>query len=449
MRGTWSGLGLLLVVPWLVGCVSGPQVRLETGQGAPILYTPPADQPPPVEVRQEEFVSALTELVLHMHLSLELPRREGRVQLASWEGESRDPVQRMMEHQCAPSEPPDGCLVLPGNAPPPQTLMRMRLALSFALDTVWEGAAVPLSEYLDPLAFKLMVYAALSTYLLTLMMPEPMTKGLAAALTLYLVAYLGLGPVLSMLEAGWRLLEDSQRATTVEHLKEAGHRFGRVLGDSGMRVLLLLTTAALSGGTGFAGRGPGLPGFGRAALASQARTGVALEAAGQVRSVALGVKQLTVVLAPTAVAATAMGPGGGAAPQKGSLTGQPTKPGANEKTESGLKSVERENESARLLAENGYDVEQNPPTNGKGKNPDYKLNGEYADCYAPRTDNPRNILTTIAEKANTDQADRIILNLEDSQVDLGALKKQLLENPIANLKEIIIIKGKKITLFHP
>ncbi|PTL83156.1 hypothetical protein [Vitiosangium sp. GDMCC 1.1324] len=93
MRGTWNGLGLLLVVPWLVGCVSGPQVRMETGQGAPILYTPPADQPPPVEVRQEEFVSALTELVLHLPLSLELPRREGRVQLASWEGESHESLQ--------------------------------------------------------------------------------------------------------------------------------------------------------------------------------------------------------------------------------------------------------------------------------------------------------------------------------------------------------------------
>ncbi|PTL83160.1 hypothetical protein [Vitiosangium sp. GDMCC 1.1324] len=448
MRGTWSGLGLLLVVPWLVGCVSGPQVRLETGQGAPILYTPPADQPPPVEVRQEEFVSALTELVLHMHLSLELPRREGRVQLASWEGESRDPVQRMMEHQCAPSEPPDGCLVLPGNAPPPQTLMRMRLALSFALDTVWEGAAVPLSEYLDPLAFKLMVYAALSTYLLTLMMPEPMTKGLAAALTLYLVAYLGLGPVLSMLEAGWRLLEDSQRATTVEHLKEAGHRFGRVLGDSGMRVLLLLTTAALSGGTGFAGRGPGLPGFGRAALASQARTGVALEAAGQVRSVALGVKQLTVVLAPTAVAATAMGPGGGAAPQKGSLTGQPKQPRPNDDKETTRGRV-RENESARILAENGYNVEQNPPIKSNLKAPDYKLNGEYADCYAPSTDAPRSILDTVAKKVNKGQANRIVLNLEDSHVTLEALKEELLKNPIAALKEIIIIKDGKIILFYP
>ena len=311
MRGTWSGLGLLLVVPWLAGCVSGPQVRLDTGQGPPLVYRPPADQPPPVELRQEEFVSALTELVLRTPLSLAPPRHEGRVLLASWEGaSSRDPAQRLLERQCAPSEPPDGCLVLPENAPPPEALARMRLALSFAMDTVWEGAAVPLSEYLDPLAFKVMVYTALSTYLILLMfpVPEPVTKGLAAVLSVYLVAYLGLGPVRAMAKAGWRLLADSQRAATTGDLKEAGHRFGRVLGDSGMRVLLLLATAALGGKEGFVGKGPGLPGFTRAALASPARTGVSLEAAGQVRSVALGVKELTVVLAPTAVAATAMGP---------------------------------------------------------------------------------------------------------------------------------------------
>ncbi len=49
-----------------------------------------------------------------------------------------------------------------------------------------------------------------------------------------------------------------------------------------MRVLLLLATAALSG---LVGKGPKLPGFGRAALLSPMRTGVRLEAAGQVSTV--------------------------------------------------------------------------------------------------------------------------------------------------------------------
>jgi hypothetical protein len=224
---------LLLVVPWLASCVSGPEVRLETGQGAPIVYTPPAAEPRPVRVSQEEFVSALTDLVLHMPLSLSPPRKEGRVRLASWDGEGeRDTAQRRMERQCAPSEPPDGCLILPRNAPPPERLERLRLALSFSMDTVWEGAAVPLGEYLDPLAFKIMVCTAMSTYLLVLMMPEPVTKGLAAVLTLYLVAYLGLGPVWALARAGWKLLEESTRATTPEELKEAGHRFVPVRGSA-------------------------------------------------------------------------------------------------------------------------------------------------------------------------------------------------------------------------
>jgi hypothetical protein len=151
--------------------------------------------------------------------------------------------------------------------------------------------------------------------------------------------------------------------------------------------------------------------------------------------------------APTAVAANAMGPDGGAAPKKGRLTGQPKQPHPNDDPET-MRGLRRENESARVLADNGYDVEQSPLSKGP-KQPDYKLNGEYADCYAPMTSNPRSIRDTIALKVNKGQADRIVLNLDDSQVTLEALKKHLLENPIADLKEIIVLKGKRVILFHP
>ncbi len=452
MRHTWNGLGLLLVVPWLAGCVSGPQVRLDTGQGALLVYSPPADEPPPVEVRQEEFVSALTDLVLQTPLSLHPPRREGRVMRASWGLSARDTAQELLERQCAASEGPEGCLVLPDNAPPPEVLARLRLALSFAMDTVWEGAAVPISEYLDPLAFKVMVYTALCTYLVLLLVPvpEPVTKGIAAILTLFLVVYLGLGPMRAMVNAGELLLEDAERAKTSEELREAGQRFGRVLGENGMRVLLLLATAALSGQSGLVGRGPRLPGFGQAALLSSVRLGVRLEAAGQVSTVVVGAKELVVGLAPTAVAANALGQGGGARPpKKGSLTGKPTEPGANEKNPDGIRAIERENESARLLADNGYDVEQNPVPIGR-KKPDYKINGDYYDCLAPSTPNARNIASRIQkEKVDLGQADKIILNLEDSSVTIEAMKKQLLDWPIPRLKEVIAIKDGKLVLLFP
>jgi hypothetical protein len=306
MRPHWTGLGLLLVVPWLASCVTRPEIRLDMGQGPPRIFTPPAAEPP-VEVHPEEFTQALAGLVLQTSMRLALPQREGRVVLASWSGRE-DEAQRTLLRLCEPTDAPDDCLVLPKDAPPPLTLARMRLALSFSLDTVWEGASVALREVVDPLAVKVTVYSAMMTYLLVLMMPEPVTKGLAAVLTVYLVAYLGFGPVWAMVEAGWQLLHDAKGATSTEELKQAGHRFGRVLGDNGTRVLILLATAALGGRTGFSAKGPKLPGFQRAALASRGRTGVHLPTSEQVKTVTLGAKGLVVGLTPTAVAATAMSP---------------------------------------------------------------------------------------------------------------------------------------------
>jgi len=42
-----------------------------------------------------------------------------------------------------------------------------------------------------------------------------------------------------------------------------------------------------------------------------------------------------------------------------------------------------------------------------------------------------------------------VLNLNDSKVSIADLKKQLQDYPIANLKEIIIVKGGKVIPFFP
>ncbi len=62
-----------------------------------------------------------------------------------------------------------------------------------------------------------------------------------------------------MVKAGWQLLHDCEQATTTGELKQAGHRFGRVLGDNGMRVFLLLATAAIGGQSSFMSKGPRCP----------------------------------------------------------------------------------------------------------------------------------------------------------------------------------------------
>jgi hypothetical protein len=110
--------------------------------------------------------------------------------------------------------------------------------------------------------------------------------------------------------------------------------------------------------------------------------------------------------------------------------------------------LRRENESAITLALAGYNVEQKPAVPGK-ENPDYKIEGRIFDCYAPSTPKVYNIVDTIAAKVGSGQADRIVLNLDDSKASLEALRQQLTSNPIPDLREIIVIKGETILEFFP
>ncbi len=112
------------------------------------------------------------------------------------------------------------------------------------------------------------------------------------------------------------------------------------------------------------------------------------------------------------------------------------------------RSLQRENDSADVLANAGYRVEQNPKVPG-GKNPDYLIEGKRFDNKAPKTARPRNAASEMEEAVNEGQADRIVLNLEDSPIQLGAMKKQLDDWQIEGLKEVIVIKDGQVIPFWP
>lgn len=128
--------------------------------------------------------------------------------------------------------------------------------------------------------------------------------------------------------------------------------------------------------------------------------------------------------------------------------GRPTH--INEKNDADTKrSLQRENESASTLAKAGYDVEQNPSVPGD-KNPDYRIEGQIFDNYAPKTGNARNIADTIEGKVLSGQTDRVVLNLTDSAVDPAKLRAQLRDWPIEGLKEVIVIdKQGNVIHFYP
>src|SRR5262249_5978208 len=105
------------------------------------------------------------------------------------------------------------------------------------------------------------------------------------------------------------------------------------------------------------------------------------------------------------------------------------------------RAYQRETESPEILARAGYKVYRNPQPKPNGKYPDYLIEGKYFDNYAPSTSRARNIWDQIkANKVDSGQADRIILNLEDSVVDLSTLKEQFKNYPMQGLKEVLVIK---------
>jgi hypothetical protein len=103
-----------------------------------------------------------------------------------------------------------------------------------------------------------------------------------------------------------------------------------------------------------------------------------------------------------------------------------------------------------VLARKGDDIEQNPPAKPNGRKPDYRIEGEYFDHYAPNTSRPRNLASEIETKlVQKRQAERIVVSLDDTIVELNALKKQLSEWPIPDLKELLVIREGNIVWHWP
>ncbi|MBL0694788.1 hypothetical protein [Comamonas sp. JC664] len=260
----------------------------------------------------------LTRLVLDMRFSLDTREPERpRVRLAAWGTASRPDSARDYGAWCSRQDNPGECLsLLEDGFSFMDASARRKMALSFAWDGVWEGAQAAVHEVVNPLALKAMITSAMAAYMLLVVAPEPITKLIAVALTAYVVAYLGVDTFMNLVQGWQRLTSDSERAVSLQELESAGHRFGRVMGENGARVLILALTAALSGGAAnMASKGPMLPGFASAALAAETQVGFRLSAAvaGGVRSISVAEGVMTVGLAPNAVAMAARGPGGGEA----------------------------------------------------------------------------------------------------------------------------------------
>lgn len=120
--------------------------------------------------------------------------------------------------------------------------------------------------------------------------------------------------------------------------------------------------------------------------------------------------------------------------------------------------VKKENETADLLADRGYDIKMLDEVeggNGYGiketSNPDFLIEGKVFDCYSPTVDtNVDNIIRNIRTKTKT-QAESIVLNLDGfpsvkvNEVTEGILRKANSNGDLKNLKELLMVKDGVIT----
>ncbi|WP_430384400.1 SitA5 family polymorphic toxin [Archangium violaceum] len=286
------------------------QLHLETEEGPSRTFIPARRAP--VELTQAQFDATMARLVVRLDLPSPPPQR---LALLSWGPAGQEDARAALTHGyyrwCERRSTPGDCLSLLGKGLYLGPEARRTLALTLSLGSVWEGAVGVWMDMVDPVALQSLVTSAMAGYLAMLVFPNPVTQAAALSFTCLMVAYLGLDTVWGLLEGWARLERETEQARTFTEVREAGERFGRVMGAQAGRLLVMLATLALGSTANQMMGPPGLPGAAQAGVTAELQLGVRLAAVGQVRQVAVGQASLTLTLAPGALAMASQGTNGG------------------------------------------------------------------------------------------------------------------------------------------
>ncbi|MCK8498542.1 SitA5 family polymorphic toxin [Myxococcus fulvus] len=337
MPPRWA-LPLLLVM--LAGCSGTTKsVRLHTGRGEPTILTPTSGDGAPVELDEDDFAEAVEALAQSVRPSphpqdaarrlFEVGSRSGaylyepRVHRviplgpgAHLEGEpptTEVELTRAYLRWCERSNKPGDCLRILVETSTVTGDGRYALAMALAQGVVWEEMMDAFKGMADPQAMMAAVLWTWTTYCILLAVPEPLSKGVAAVMTASLIAYVGVDTFWSLIVGFKRLVEEAEQATTFDELREAGERYGQVMGRNAARAFAMLATAAIGNtAAGLGAKVPKFPGASQAAVQAEAQMGIRLAAVADVGTVAVSAETVTIALAPNAVAMAAGGKGGGA-----------------------------------------------------------------------------------------------------------------------------------------
>lgn len=341
MRMPWLVLSLLWA---LTGCGGAARVvRLDTGRGASIVHVPRSDATP-IALDDDEVKATVAKMARSLRL-LHQPQEEARrlfevdsrsgaylvdverrrmTPLGPGEHLAAEPSQADVElthaylRWCERTQRAGDCLGLLREGPTVVGDARFTLALALAkgavLDELWEAV----KDTAHPEALMQAALWTAATYALLWTVPEPATKGVAAVLSAALIVYVGVDTFWELILGFRNLMTESDRAATFDQLRDAGERFGKVMGRNAARAFVMLATAAIgSTGATLGAKLQGMPGAAQAAVRAGAQAGVVYTAVGQVETVALAADGFTFALAPGAVAMSSQRPSTPGAYQSG------------------------------------------------------------------------------------------------------------------------------------
>jgi hypothetical protein len=193
---------------------------------------------------------------------------------------------------------------------------RYALAMSFAIEEIVPEMMQAFKDMADPEAIKAALYWTMALYAAMWLALEPVfSKGLATVLTATFDCYVGVDTLWTLIQGFRRMVEELEHAASFSAIREAGKRYGKVMGRNAARAFALLLTAAIGQtAASFSAKVPTLPGSAQAS-ASGARMGIQLTEVAQVESVVVTADAVTIALASNAVAMTGQGLGSGSKPE--------------------------------------------------------------------------------------------------------------------------------------
>ncbi|MFL5344135.1 MAG: AHH domain-containing protein [Hyalangium sp.] len=332
-RMLWKAEALFLAL--LVGCASIPRVALveSIGQGKAIVHVPRSADLQTVELEEEEFQQAVRRLAREVRLT-GTPRQtaEQAFQMDPQSGNYLYLERDKKLVPAGPGEPWGGTLTKEDKELAERYRLWCQSAYNFYGDCL--GGALVAGRYLDMqgryvwalamskspvldemkkalgemVEFRALISAALWTLgsMLLILLLNPVAPALVAALGVGMLLYVGYDTLRNLVTGWGELTEAAKAATTFEELREAGERFGKIIGREAARAFAMLLVAAI-GSTAqlFAAKVPTLPGSAQVAMQAEEQAGISLPALGAVEEIAVTAEGVSITLPANAVAMAA------------------------------------------------------------------------------------------------------------------------------------------------